>query len=242
MGIVDRSERSTWNEVDGNAHAVATPATRNGQYRVLVADGSAMFRRGLAGLLSGHARLEVVGEAADAAELLAAACRLQPQVVVVDAQIPGGSEGVSSALLDQVAGVSILALSSTASTLDATRALSGGASAYVLKEAEPELLVAAIIAAAHGYAVSPRPIMQDIGRAWWDPSHELLDGLSHREVEVLGRLAGGMTTREVADHLEISEKTVRNHIASMYTKLGVHGRAQLVRYAMRKGLCGPVTD
>lgn len=239
MGNDDISEAWPWNGIESAAPDLATPATWDRQYRVLVADGSAMFRRGLVGLLSAHDQLEVVGEAADAGELLGAARRFQPEVVVVDAQIPGGSEGVAGELSRHVVGVSILTLSSSPYALNATRPLSPGTTGLVLKDAEPELLVAAIMAAAHGYAVWPRSIMQDIGSTWWDPSHEPFDGLSHREFEVLCLLTGGMTTKVLASHLAISEKTVRNHIASMYAKLGLNGRPQLVRYAIRKGLSGP---
>lgn len=226
------------NEINGRAHGLAAPAERCRRYRVLVAEGSTMFRRGLIGLLSGCVNLEVVGEAADAGELLEAACRLQPEVVVLDARILGACEGVSSEVLRRAAGVSILMLGSAASVLDTTRSLSGGSSGYVLKESEPEVLVAAIVAVAHGYAVSPRLTMQDIGRAS-DAAHRMPGGLSHREFEVLRDLAGGMTTKALAGRLEISEKTVRNHIASMYAKLGLQGRPQLVRYAIRQGLSRP---
>lgn len=210
-------------------------------YRVLLADGSPRFRRGLSGLLSGHAELEVVGEAGDAMEVLRAARRLRPDVVVVDAGIPGGCEEASGELLRQAPDVSILTLTSTASAAEAARALGAGASGYVLKEAEPELLVAAIIAAAHGYAVSPRPIMCEIGRARSSLEHQQqVDGLSPREFQVLRDLADGMTTKMLAGRMGISEKTVRNHIASMYAKLGLHDRSQLVRYAIQRGLCRPL--
>ncbi len=197
-----------------------------------------MVRRALAGLLSGHEALEVVGQAADAVELLGSARELRPDVVVVDAQIPGRFEEVSEELLRELPGVSILTLNSSASMFDLSRALGSGASGYVLKEAEPEVLVAAIIAAAHGYAVSPRSVMQDIGRAWEPTPHQLPNGLSPREFDVLRHLADGLTTKALANRLDISEKTVRNHIASMYEKLGLHDRPQLVRYAIRRGLSG----
>ena len=211
-------------------------------YRVLIADGSPMFRRGLTGLLNGHPELDVVGEASDAGELRESARELHPDVVVVDAAIPGGTEEAAGELMREAPGVSILMLSATGSMVEATRALGGGTSGYVLKEAEPELLVAAIIAAAHGYAVSPRPIMHEMGRAGNPLGHhyQLLDGLSPREFEVLRDLADGMTTKMLANRLGISEKTVRNHIASMYAKLGLHDRSQLVRYAIQKGLAHPL--
>lgn len=211
-------------------------------YRVLVADGSAMFRRGLTGLLAGHAELEVVGEAANATEALEMARTLRPDVAVVDSAIPGGCDSTGADLLREVPGASVLTLSASGSMMEATRALGGGTSGYVLKDAEPELLVAAIIAAAHGYAVSPRPIMYEMGRVGnpLNPHHQLLDGLSPREFEVLRDLADGMTTKMLANQLGISEKTVRNHIASMYSKLGLHDRSQLVRYAIQKGLSRPL--
>lgn len=210
-------------------------------YRVLLADGSPMFRRGLTGLLNGHPELEVVGVAGDATEALRAARRLRPDVVVVDAGIPGGSQEAACELLQAAPDLSILTLSSTGSTAEAARALDGAGSGYVLKEAEPELLVAAIIAAAHGYAVSPRPIMNAIGRAGSSLTHQQqVDGLSPREFQVLLDLADGMTTKMLAGRMGISEKTVRNHIASLYAKLGLHDRSQLVRYAIQRGLCGPI--
>lgn len=224
------------------ADGTGSRATRTRLYRVLLADGSAMFRRGLTGLLNGHPELEVVGEAPDAAEVLKAAQRLRPDVVVLDAGLPGGSEEAAGELQRRVPEASVLTLSSTGSTAEAARVLSGGTSGYVLKEAEPELLVAAIIAAAHGYAVSPRPIMHELGRAGnsLNHHHPVLEVLSPREFEVLRDLADGMTTKMLAGRMGISEKTVRNHIASMYAKLGLHDRSQLVRYAIQKGLSRPL--
>lgn len=220
------------------ARGAATPRTRSRPHRVLVAEGSVMLRRALASLLSGQEALEVVGQVADARELLESARRLRPDVLLVDVQIPGQYEEVSRELLREVPGVSILTLNSSASMFDMSGALVGGTSGFVLKEAEPELLVAAIIAAAHGYAVSPRSVMQDVGRAWATSPQQLPNGLSPREFDVLRHLADGLTTKALANRLEISEKTVRNHIASMYEKLGLHDRPQLVRYAIRRGLSG----
>lgn len=232
------------------AQVTETRSTQNRLYRVLLADGSPMFRRGLTGLLAGaragyngHAELEVVGEARDAGEVLEEARRLRPDVVVLDAGLPGGFAQAADELLREAPEVSILALSSAGSMAEAARALGGGASGYVLKDAEPELLVAAIIAAAHGYAVSPRAIMHEIGRAGTSfNQQQQLDGLSPREFQVLRDLADGMTTKMLAGRMGISEKTVRNHIASMYAKLGLHDRSQLVRYAIQRGLCRPLED
>ncbi|MBO0745458.1 MAG: response regulator transcription factor [Candidatus Dormibacteraeota bacterium] len=224
------------------AQVTESRPTQTRVYRVLLADGSPMFRRGLSGLLNGHAELEVVGEAGEAAEVLRAARRLRPDVVVLDAGIPGGCEEAAGELLEQAPEVAILTLSSTGSTAEAARALGGGASGYVLKEAEPELLAAAIIAAAHGYAVSPRPMMHEIGRAGTSfNQQQQVNGLSPREFQVLRDLADGMTTKMLAGRMGISEKTVRNHIASMYAKLGLHDRSQLVRYAIQRGLCRPLS-
>jgi len=224
------------------AEVTGSRAEQTRLYRVLVADGSPVFRRGLTGLLNAHPELEVVGEASDAAGMLQDARDLRPDVIVVDVAIPGGSDQAAGELLRQAPGVSILALSSAGAMVEATRALGDGTSGYVLKEAEPELLVAAIIAAAHGYSVSPRPIMHELGRAGTplNHHHQQLDGLSPREFEVLRDLADGMTTKMLAARLGISEKTVRNHIASMYAKLGLHDRSQLVRYAIQKGLSRPL--
>jgi two-component system, NarL family, response regulator NreC len=205
-------------------------------YRVLVCHGSAILRRGLIEVLVGPAELEVVGDVADARELLEAACRLHPDVVVADIGILGEREGLSGELLRLVPGVAILTLSSTGSLLEATHALCDGTSGYMLDEEEPEFLVAAVVVAAHGYAVVPRWIMRVIGRVGNRPAHQLLYGLSPREFEVLCHLADGMTTTMLAGRIGISEKTVRNHIANMYAKLGLRGRPQLVRYAIEKGL------
>jgi DNA-binding NarL/FixJ family response regulator len=211
-------------------------------YRVLVAHGSAIFLLGLTGVLSRRAELEVVGEAADAGELVDTACQLRPDVVVFDAGFLGGSDEVSGELLRRLPGVAILTLSSTGSLLEATRALYAGCSGYVLEDADPELLVAAIIVAAHGYAVAPHVLMVEIARASNPLAHpqQLLGGLSPREFEVLRDLADGMTTEALAGRFGISEKTVRNHIASMYAKLGLRDRSQLVRYAIEKGLGRPL--
>ncbi|MFZ0216046.1 MAG: response regulator transcription factor [Candidatus Dormiibacterota bacterium] len=215
---------------------------QNPIYRILVADASAMFRRGLTGLLDGHPQLQVVAEATSAQETLELAQAHRPDVAVIDVAVPGAVAEATSTLLRELPGVSILMLSSTGSMVEASRALAGGTSGYVLKQAEPEVLVAAIIAAAHGYAVTPRPVMREMGRAGnpLTPRNQLIDGLSAREFEILSDLAEGMTTKMLASRLHISEKTVRNHIASMYGKLGLHDRSQLVRYAISKGLSPPL--
>jgi DNA-binding NarL/FixJ family response regulator len=231
----------TLEESDRMAQA---PSAGGSRYRVLVADGSAMFRRGLSGLLDGHPDLEVVGEATDYADLIEQVTRLRPAVAVVDAALPGGGDAACCELLRRFPGICILMLSASGSMVEATRSLGSGSSGYVLKDAEPELLMAAIVAAANGYAISPRPIMREIGLAGnpLEQHHLVLDGLSPREFEVLRDLAAGMTTKMLAHQLGISEKTVRNHIASMYAKLGLHDRPQLVRYAIQKGLAGPATE
>ncbi len=160
----------------------------------------------------------------------------QPQVLVLDLHMPGGSsiEAISR-LRERAPDTKIVVITMDEDPAFAQRAFAAGALGFVAKELADEELPAAVRAAAHGEEfVSPRIA------ARLDALHRALtdDALSPREVEVLRLIALGHTSVEIARKLQLSPRTVESHRANIHRKLGLSTRAELVRYALRRGLLG----
>lgn len=206
--------------------------------RILLADDHALLRAGLKALLAPHPDLEVVGEAADAAGAIRLAQGLHPDIVVLDIGMPGASglEAVAR-IRRELPEVKVLILSMHDDQGYLRQALRAGASGYVLKQAADTELLAAIRAAARGEVfldpAMARGLVEEVvgpGAAPGGPSI-----LSERETEVLRLLARGHTNQQVADRLCIGVKSVETYKARLMEKLGLKGRAELVRYALQHG-------
>ncbi len=212
--------------------------------RILLADDHAVLRAGLATLLNARGDMVVVGEAADGAELLALVEEARPDVVLLDLTMPrlGGLETLP--LLRQhapEARVLILTMHNDESYL--RQALKKGAAGYVLKKAADVELIAAIQAVMRGdlyvHPSMTRVLVEDMVPMGDRPpavEEDLWATLSDREQEVLRLVALGYTSKEIADQLALSIKTVDTYRARGMEKLGLRNRATLVRFALARGL------
>ena len=214
-----------------------TVATR--AVRVLIADDQTLFRAGLARLLNEDPRVEVVGQAADGADAAKLSAKQKPDVVLMDLKMPklDGIEATRQ-ILEADPGVKVLILTTFETDSQVIQALKAGASGYVLKDSTADAIVSSIIAVMSGEkvmasAVANRVLAMLTGTT---TPKEFYDGLTNREIEILKLLANGMANKQIAYHLKISEKTVRNHVSNSYEKLGIYDRSQAVLYAVRKGL------
>jgi DNA-binding NarL/FixJ family response regulator len=204
---------------------------------ILIVDDHPVVRDGLRGIFSGDERFEVVGEAANGAEAIAVAEARQPDVVLMDLRMPE-VDGVSAITELARRGVParVLVLTTYDTDSDVLPAIEAGATGYLLKDAPRDELFRAVEAAARGQAVlSPAVATRLMGQMRAPAS----DGLSQRELEVLGLIARGSTNREAAERLFISEATVKTHLLHVYAKLGVKDTAAAVAVAFERGLLGP---
>jgi two-component system response regulator NreC len=212
-------------------------AVENAQIRVLLADDHALMRRSLRLLLDGEKGMEVVAEASDLAAVARHVHAHEPQVLVLDLGMPDGSSiDAISRLRERAAGTQIVVMTMDENPVFAQRAFAAGALGFVAKDLADAELPLAVRAAARGEEfVSPRVA------ARLDALHRSLtdDALSPREVEVLRLIALGNTSVEIARKLHLSPRTVETHRANVHRKLGLATRAELVRYALRRGLMGP---
>lgn len=209
--------------------------------RLLLVDDHAVVRSGLKMLLENERDVEIIGEASSAAEAIEAAALLKPNVILMDIGLPDLS-GIDATreIKKRVSDVSIVALTIHEDEEYFFKMLEAGASGYVPKRAAPEELITAIRAAATGqvylYPSLAKLLVRDFldgGRALGEqPPSDLTD----REQEVLTYLAEGASNEEIAKSLVISPKTVARHRENIMRKLNLHSRAELVRYAIRKGI------
>ena len=211
--------------------------------RVVVADDHPVVWEGLRSFLASRPGLDVVGEAADADGLVAAAEELQPDVVLVDLMMPGGGIEAIHRLQSLDAPPRALVLTSFVGDDQVIPALRAGAAGYLLKDVDPADLEAAIRTVHAGGAlldpsVAAR-VVDEVRAPRPGPGDDRLARLTPREREVLGALARGRSNREIATELFVSEKTVKTHVSSVLSKLRVTDRTQAALYAVRHGLAEP---
>lgn len=208
--------------------------------RLAVVDDHALFRAGLINLLHELPDIEVVGDAGDGQTALEMIERTQPQVILLDVNMPGmGGVETVRALRSQTStrDCKILMLTISKSEEDLFGAIQAGADGYLLKNVEPEELHRAIINIQQGMSVlSPQITRQVLGALQTNISHSQEPILSDREMEVLRCLARGNTTLQTADILVISENTVKTHVRHILEKLDASNRAEAVSKALQMGL------
>jgi len=210
--------------------------------RLLLVDDHAVVRSGLRMLLGNENDVEIIGEAGTAAEALASVADLKPDVVLMDIGLPDKS-GIEAThdIKEQLPKVAIVALTIHEDEEYFFKMLEAGASGYVPKRAAPEELLTAIRAAAHGevylYPTMAKLLVRDyLVSEPMDKEKPAGKELTDREQEVLTHLAEGESNEEIAHALVISPKTVARHRENIMHKLNLHSRAELVRYAIRKGI------
>ncbi len=211
--------------------------------RVVVADDQALVRSGFAMILGAEPDVEVVAEAADGAQALAAARLHSPDVVLMDIRMPGmdGIEATRHITSSPfTSDVKILVLTTFAADDYVVAALRAGASGFVLKDTEPAALVHAVRVVAAGEALlAPEVTRRMLDRfARGERETLVLPALTQREHEVLAAVALGLSNLEIADRLVVSYSTVKTHVSHLLTKLDARDRAQLVMLAHRAGLGG----
>jgi DNA-binding NarL/FixJ family response regulator len=209
--------------------------------RILLADDHAVVRTGIAAVLSAEADMQLVGEAGDGVAALKLAHELKPDLAVLDLNMPhmGGLDALE-AIRRELPATRVLVLTSVEDEAWVFRVLQAGGSGYVLKRAAAEELVEAIrIVMAGGAFVRPA-IVQALAADYIARERTAAgtdaDRLTPREREILGMVARGMTNQEIADTLVISVRTVETHRAHVMDKLGFKNRADLVAYAIRRGI------
>jgi DNA-binding NarL/FixJ family response regulator len=213
---------------------------------ILVADDQALFRSGVEMLIESQPDLRVVASVANGRDAVAAVAKTSPDVVLMDIRMP---------VLDGIAATEeiletfresqprILVLTTMRNDEAVAKAIRAGASGFVMKDADPEFLLAAIRTVHDGHAViAPAEtfdlIRQFGGRSERRPNEEAIEALSPREKDIFALVAKGLSNAEVADAAFVSETTVKSHLSVVLAKLGLRGRVQLVTYAWENGLVG----
>lgn len=208
--------------------------------RVLVVDDHPVFRLGLTALVNGLDDIDVVGEAENAREAVARAAQVAPDVVIMDVQLPDASGIQATAqLLNENASLAILVLTMFDDDDSVHAAIRAGAHGYLVKGAGPAEIERAIRAVANGEVIlgkSAARVAQHALRR--GGAGNVFPELSEREEEVLDLVARGLNNRAIAARLVVNEKTVRNHVSNVFTKLGVASRAEAVARARDAGLGG----
>jgi DNA-binding NarL/FixJ family response regulator len=217
--------------------------------RVLVVDDQRIVRAGFRAMLDAHDDIDVVGEAADGREAVDLSARLDPDVVLMDIRMPGMDGLEATARIVDGATDTPRVLVLTTFDLDeyVYDALHAGASGFLLKDAtEQELLTAVRVVAAGDALLAPsvtRRLIADFARRPRPrraPSGAI-DRLTPRETEVVTLVAQGMSNAEIAGYLVVTEQTVKTHVSSVLTKLGLRDRVQIVVFAYESGMVTPQT-
>ena len=210
--------------------------------RVVLADDHAMMREGLKALIAKEADLEVAGEADNGKEIVELARKAGAHIVVMDVAMPGlnGIEATRK-LLKALPFCKVVALSGHANNKFVREMLKAGASAYVLKSRAYEELVRAIREVMKGLKYLSPDIAQGVVDAYVEISSSMSSNpafvvLTDREREALQLIAEGKSTKEVADTLGVSIKTIETHRHNIMEKLNLHSVAELTKYAIREGL------
>lgn len=212
--------------------------------RVLIADDQSMVRHGFRVILESEPELEVVAEAGNGEQAVAAWRRFAPDVVLMDVRMPG-TDGLQATreILGSDTATRIIILTTFDLDEYVFESLRAGASGFLLKNASPEHLIEAVLVVARGEALLDpavtRAVIERFARAPVPPAPDRLDDLTDREREVFILVARGHSNAEIADELVVAVGTVKTHVASILAKLGCRDRTQAVVMAYEVGVVRP---
>jgi two-component system response regulator DevR len=204
--------------------------------RVFLVDDHEVVRSGLRGLLEMEPDIEVVGEAGTAEEALARIPPTRPDVAVLDVRLPDGNGiEVCREVLSRVAGLKCLVLTSYADDEALLAAVMAGASGYLLKQIRNTELLASVRRAGKGESLLDQRVIDRVMRRLESGSVEdaRLSSLTHQERRILHRIAQGETNREIAVSMHLAEKTVKNYVSNLLSKLGMQRRTEAAVFATR---------
>ena len=207
---------------------------------ILIVDDHTLFRTGIRKMLEAEPDLRVAGEAATGREALEQSRQLMPDVILMDVKMPD-MDGIEATrrLCREMPHVGVIFCTMFEDDEFVFAGLQAGGRGYILKDDDPDTMLRAIRAVAHGESLLgpsiARKVMHQFS-ALPGKQAPLIDDLTPRELEVLKLLAEGLPNKEIADALIISEKTVKNHINNIFSKLHVYDRSQAMLYAIRQGL------
>jgi NarL family two-component system response regulator LiaR len=219
------------------------------QIRLILADDHSLVRKGVEALLSTEEGMTVIGSAADGEEAVREVARLNPDVILLDLQMPrkSGIEAIAE-IKEQDPQARILVLTSFSDDEKVFAAIKAGAMGYILKDASPQELIAAIRNVHEGKSSLDPSIALKVIRELNKPSAlpPTSEPLTERELEILQLLARGLSNQQIAEELVISERTARTHISNILAKLHLANRTQAALYALRQGIArlddGPDSD
>jgi DNA-binding NarL/FixJ family response regulator len=209
---------------------------RQGPIRVLLADDHKLVRAGFRAMLTNLSNVEVIAETGDGREALDLICKHRPDVAFIDITMPSLTGLEVARRVSEIHGVHVIIVSMHTTEDYIARAIRAGVSGYVLKNADPVELELAIRAAVHGEVyLSPavsKNLIEDYSRRLAE-DEKLEDQLTSRQREVLQLIAEGQNTKDIAQRLNLSVKTVETHRKQLMDRLDIHDVAGLVRYAIR---------
>jgi DNA-binding NarL/FixJ family response regulator len=204
--------------------------------RVVLAEDHHVVRAAVAALLGKESDIQIVGQAAETTTLIKCVNEVNPDVLVLDAHMPGQKVIETAKILrTQHPGIHILVLSAYDRSEYVVGLLGAGASGYVLKDDPPETLALAVRAVARGERwLSPR--VSEVLLKVVDDSHQPLTELTEREMEILRLMVSGYRNEQISVALSVTEQTVKNHIRNIFSKLDVQTRVEAILYAIKEGV------
>ncbi|MGF7185044.1 DNA-binding NarL/FixJ family response regulator [Desulfitispora alkaliphila] len=212
--------------------------------KILLVDDHVLVRKGIISLMATEEQFEIVGEASNGIEALELAKEVMPDIILMDINMPQ-CNGIEATKLikKQLPYVKIVMLTVCEDDQHLFEAVKSGASGYLLKNLEPDNLVSSLLEVVKGEApISPSmatKIMNEFAQVTNPkPEPNAINDLTKREKEVLEMLIDGLTNKEIAKELSISENTVRNHIRNIFDKLHIENRVQAATYALQQGISG----
>ena len=208
--------------------------------RAVLVDSHQIVRKALRGLLADHARATVVGDVGNGREALDLVAKLQPHLVLLEMFLPGlGGVEVTRRIVSQHPGVRVIVLSTLVDAEHVLAALRAGASGYIYKGSQPRELELAIESVARGEMFLSPAISRPVIEAYLNGSANAIaqtEILTSRQREILQLIAEGYSTKQIAEMLKSSTKTIESHRANIMKRLGIYNLAGLVRYAVRNTL------